>query len=69
MAPSKSELWNYFQKLTDTSAQCNLCNQIIKTSGNITNLKAHINTKHKDIDLQKNKLNFDKIVDPGKCEN
>lgn len=41
MAPP-SKLWKTFTKINQTSAKCNLCNQIIKTSGNTSNLKAHL---------------------------
>lgn len=37
-----SKLWQTFTKINQISAKCNLCNQIIKTSGNTSNLKAHL---------------------------
>lgn len=37
-----SKLWKTFTKINQISAKCNLCNQIIKTSGNTSNLKAHL---------------------------
>jgi len=41
MAPP-SKLWKTFTKINQILAKCNLCNQIIKTSGNTSNLKAHL---------------------------
>ncbi|KAL1493854.1 hypothetical protein ABEB36_009540 [Hypothenemus hampei] len=42
MAPSKSEVWKYFTSKDTTSACCKQCGKVIKTSGNITNLKKHL---------------------------
>ncbi|XP_025407214.1 uncharacterized protein LOC112681168 [Sipha flava] len=40
MVPSK--LWRSFTKIDQISAACNECKQVIKTSGNTSNLKAHL---------------------------
>lgn len=61
-----SEVWKQFSKLTDREAKCNLCAKIVKSSGNTTNLKKHLATKHDSAEnptaLQKNTLNFEKIA-------
>lgn len=43
MAPS--ELWRMFTKVDQFSASCNECKKVIKTSGNTSNLKSHMD-KH-----------------------
>ncbi|CAG9827327.1 unnamed protein product [Diabrotica balteata] len=45
--PSKSELWRYFDKLKDGKASCRICKKILKTCGNTSNLRCHINSVHK----------------------
>lgn len=52
MAPSK--LWRSFTKIDQISASCNECKQVIKTSGNTSNLKVHLD-KH----LKKAEAGFD----------
>lgn len=45
----KSIVWKYFTKTGGHKfSQCNLCDKIIKTSGNTTNLKCHLRNKHRD---------------------
>lgn len=39
-------VWDYFNKIDTSSARCKQCNTIVKTSGNTSNLRAHINNKH-----------------------
>lgn len=48
MAPNKltSKVWNYFKRNNDTSATCKLCNKCLRTSGNTTNLRGHIEKVH-----------------------
>lgn len=41
-----SEVWKYFEKIKEGKASCNLCNKHYKTSGNTTNLVAHLKAKH-----------------------
>ncbi|CAD7093955.1 unnamed protein product [Hermetia illucens] len=48
LAP-KSEVWKFYVRINDKIAKCNVCGNNIKTSGNTTNLKCHIKTKHKNI--------------------
>lgn len=42
---SKSIVWKYFIR-TDTGGKCKLCQMIVKTGGNTTNLKNHLKRKH-----------------------
>jgi hypothetical protein len=41
-----NENWQYFEILNDKEAKCNLCNKIIKTSGNTSNMNYHMAKKH-----------------------
>lgn len=51
--PPKSNFWQYFEKRSGSQfATCRLCQKIIKTSGNTSNLKCHIQAKHKEIMLK-----------------
>lgn len=51
----KSKIWNYFKKIGDKEAICNICNKSLKTSGNTTNLRGHLENVHsqqlEDIDV------------------
>lgn len=48
--PPKSNLWQYFTRCQDKKfAICRLCSKQIKTSGNTTNLKCHLQVMHKHI--------------------
>lgn len=49
--PSKSNYWKYFIRINE-SGKCNICQQIIKTSGNTTNLRFHLMRTHLKIHLQ-----------------
>lgn len=42
MAPPKSDIWRQFTKTSKTEAKCKYCLKILKTSGNTSNLKAHL---------------------------
>lgn len=44
--PPKSQYWKYFEKINDTSAKCRSCGKNLKTAGNTTNLKCHLDKKH-----------------------
>ena len=46
MSPPKSEIWKYYERKGNTTALCKLCGKILKTSGNTTNLKSHMQNKH-----------------------
>ncbi|XP_029672945.1 zinc finger BED domain-containing protein 1-like, partial [Formica exsecta] len=49
--PSKSNYWKYFIRINE-GGKCNICQQIIKTSGNTTNLRFHLMRTHPKIHLQ-----------------
>lgn len=53
--PLKSNMWKYFLKLNANEARCKICEKIIRTSGNTTNLKGHATT-HKNL-IEKNNNN------------
>ncbi|CAH1106941.1 unnamed protein product [Psylliodes chrysocephalus] len=53
MGPQKkSSAWNYFNKIDDKTAKCKICQRIIKTAGNTTNLMGHIRNLHKAVFIQ-----------------
>lgn len=62
MPPERSTLWKAFVKVKKSSgacaAKCKLCHCEIKTSGNTTNLKRHLERRHhgylKKINIDKN---------------
>ncbi|EDW78042.2 uncharacterized protein Dwil_GK24227 [Drosophila willistoni] len=41
---ARSKVWKYYDKLDHNTAQCQLCERIIKTCGNTSNLMKHIKT-------------------------
>lgn len=43
---SSSAVWNFFKKSSKDSVVCNLCGKNYKTSGNTSNLAAHLRFKH-----------------------
>ena len=51
---SRSGVWNYFTKISDDvnnkSANCKLCNSNVKTAGNTTNLRCHLQKHHPNVD-------------------
>lgn len=49
--PPKSILWKYFSKAaaSPNTAMCKLCHKNFKTAGNTSNLKYHLQAKHKDV--------------------
>lgn len=59
--PPKSQYWKYFDKINDSNAKCRSCGKIIKTSGNTSNLKCHIDNKHSNL-MPKHEL---KITTPS----
>ncbi|XP_036320331.1 zinc finger BED domain-containing protein 4-like [Rhagoletis pomonella] len=42
----KSRIWNYFTKIGDREAVCKICNKNLKTPGNTTNLRGHLDKVH-----------------------
>jgi len=49
--PSRSEYWKYFIR-TNEGGKCNICQKIIKTSGNTTNLRVHLTRAHPKLQFQ-----------------
>lgn len=45
-AAQSSLVWKFFKKLDMRKVSCNLCGKEYKTSGNTTNLAAHLKSKH-----------------------
>jgi len=48
--PPKSVVWKYFVK-TQTGGKCKICELNVKTSGNTTNLKYHLEHSHPKIEM------------------
>lgn len=45
-----SVMWKFFNKLENgASGSCKLCNAVVKTCGNTTNLKQHLKRKHPSV--------------------
>lgn len=44
--PPKSVFWQFFEKKDNNTAICLCCGKTLKTSGNTTNLRSHIESKH-----------------------
>lgn len=42
----KSKIWNYFNKIGEKEAVCKICNKNLKTSGNTSNLRGHLEKVH-----------------------
>ncbi|XP_046808185.1 E3 SUMO-protein ligase ZBED1-like [Lucilia cuprina] len=42
----KSKIWTYFNKAGDKEAVCKICNKTLKTSGNTSNLRGHLENVH-----------------------
>lgn len=47
--PPKSRFWEFFERLENNEARCRSCHKIIKTCGNTTNLKLHIEKMHSSL--------------------
>ncbi|KAB7503317.1 hypothetical protein Anas_03344 [Armadillidium nasatum] len=41
-----SSVWKFFTKVNGTESSCNICDQVCRSSGNTTNLRNHLRTKH-----------------------
>ncbi|XP_017844293.2 zinc finger BED domain-containing protein 4 [Drosophila busckii] len=50
---ARSKIWKYYDKIDQSTAQCQLCEKIIKTCGNTSNLMKHMKT-HPQIDVNDN---------------
>lgn len=47
--PPKSALWQHFVRNTDQTGTCRHCGKTLKTKGNTSNLKCHLQSKHPKI--------------------
>ncbi|XP_017462047.1 PREDICTED: zinc finger BED domain-containing protein 4-like, partial [Rhagoletis zephyria] len=47
--PRISEFWKHFTKLSSSAAKCNHCGNVLKTSGNTSNLKCHMQSVHGEL--------------------
>lgn len=43
---TRSDVWNYFNKIDNTNASCTICKKVISYKSTITNLKGHLKRKH-----------------------
>ncbi|KAH8409962.1 hypothetical protein KR009_002193 [Drosophila setifemur] len=50
---ARSKIWRYYDKLDHNTAQCQLCERVIKTCGNTSNLMKHMKT-HPQINVNDN---------------
>ena len=44
--PKKSKIWRHFENVGKNEAQCTICLRKVRTSGNTSNLFAHLKTVH-----------------------
>lgn len=51
-----SAAWQYFEKESNTTARCNICNKVYKHGGNTTNLFQHLSASHTLFCTQTNRL-------------
>lgn len=63
MSP-KSVLWKHFIRNPDQSGTCRYCGKVLKTKGNTTNLKCHLQSKHPKI-LSQHDKSVTSISKPG----
>lgn len=47
MSPPRSALWKHFVKLSKDTVKCKICNKTVRSSGNTSNLHAHLKQKHR----------------------
>ena len=52
-AVTRSEVWSHFSKVGDTRVQCAVCKEFYTYSGNTTNLRFHLKTRHPEVVLSK----------------
>ena len=62
---AKSNVWDYFEKLSNSSIKCKECLKQLTFSGNTTNLWDHLKRKHRSKDNLANNNDLS-VVD---CEN
>lgn len=53
MSPKcRSIVWKYFVKLDRDHVECKLCNKSFKYHTNTSNMKGHLKSRHRDIDME-----------------
>lgn len=53
MSPKcRSVVWKYFVKLDRDHVECKLCNKSFKYHTNTSNMKGHLKSRHRDVDLE-----------------
>ena len=52
-AVTRSEVWSHFSKVGETRVQCAVCKELYSYSGNTTNLRFHLKTRHPEVVLSK----------------
>ena len=52
-AVTRSEVWSHFSKVGETRVQCSVCKELYSYSGNTTNLRFHLKTRHPEVVLSK----------------
>ena len=50
-AVTRSSVWSHFRKVADTRVQCDVCKELYSFSGNTTNLRFHLKTRHPEVVL------------------
>ena len=50
-AVTRSSVWSHFRKVADTRVQCDVCKELYSYSGNTTNLRFHLKTRHPEVVL------------------
>ncbi|XP_031779671.1 zinc finger BED domain-containing protein 1 isoform X14 [Nasonia vitripennis] len=48
----KSDVWKYFRRIDQSESECLVCNTIIKSTGNTTNLCAHLRRHHPKVNVK-----------------
>ena len=48
---TRSSVWSHFRKVADTRVQCDVCKELYSYSGNTTNLRFHLKTRHPEVVL------------------
>jgi len=52
-AVTRSEVWSHFSKVGEARVQCAVCKELYSYSGNTTNLRFHLKTRHPEVVLSK----------------
>lgn len=47
----RSIVWNYFFKESKEISRCKMCDKVVRTSSNTSNLLTHLKVKHPEIDI------------------